>query len=105
MKHFWSTDYASHISSASSELQEFRKENNLVLMVDNGLTYKPLPLQLRLSVTSVLYEDGHQHEAYRDTEAMEKEEESGAKQNPYPSREIELTKDEFRSEFRDLGGC
>jgi len=36
---------------------------------------------------------------------MEKEEESGAKQNPYPSREIELTRDEFRSEFRDLGGC
>ena len=38
MKNFWSIDYASHISSALSELQEFRKENHLVLMVDNGLT-------------------------------------------------------------------
>lgn len=65
-------------------------------MVDNGLTYKPLPFQLRLSVTSILYKDGQQHEAYRDTEAMEKEEESGAKQNLHPSREAELKRVEFR---------
>ena len=74
-------------------------------MIDNGLTCKPLPFQLRLSVTSVLYEDGQQHEAYGDTEAMEKEEESGAKQNLHPSRETELKRDEFRWEFRDLEGC
>lgn len=40
------------ISSASPELQEFRKENPLVLMADNGLIYKPLPFQLGLSVAS-----------------------------------------------------
>lgn len=103
MKNFWSIDYAPHISSTSPELQEFKKENHLVLIVNNGLTCKPLPFQLRLSVTSVLYNYGHQHEAYRDTEAMEKEEKSGAKQNLHPSRETELN--EFRWEFRDLRGC
>lgn len=60
------------ISSASSELQEFRKENHLVLMTDDGLLYKPLPLP-----------QGNQHEACRDTQAMEEKEESYAKQKPH----------------------